>query len=916
MRRFLLLTTISTSAFAYEVDTHGRMTQTVFERSVLTTDSGLLQRLGFDRLDKQLPLRSEAPPLPLACISSGDPLYRDAYADAEGDWQEQTFGFEVRFRCPNDYEKRLMPPGYSGRIAPPPTLGNTPELRFESWLMRGAIREDDLKTGNYYDVLEAPDASPWGEIDRPTHHFYSPVTNTSDGVFTQSSLTWALGQVDPFSANQAPDPARENHFSYADAVRNYYLALSFRRDGVVSDASARTDANARMAFWAGALDSLGHTAHLLQDTAQPQHVRGEAHNYLCRGALSGLNQTVQNRTYENFSNFRVAFTYNDDVRRQGGTDFYLATNSCEEKTWLELFDAAGAIPPPSIAPFTATNYPIPSFSLARKFFTTRAAADPTTAAGLGLSQLNARAGLADYTNRGFYTPTRGTGAYLSPPAVTDPSVVQGDSATVSIPGLPGVLRHRALYWKVPDVVAPTFVDPNPDGQGRVPIASVGYWQHEGLPTSGIVLTLANYTQMADMLGPRAIAYSAGLVNYFFRGKLEIAVPDQGLIAVINQGETHTVDGDGYPRRANQSIFGFTKLRLKVRNTTADITESGSGTVVPQGAGSGELVAVARYHRNACYTPNLSGQRTQGYAAVPPAPITNPTCMASLPERTNYQEISVSAPLTIDSGSALPAGGTLVDKVFDFSAEPIPVNATDLFIQVVYRGQLGDEPDGIAVGLLDVREPTFVTGYNGTDHRWTGTIWTPGVPSTTTRVVDRVSICSGSPSNIIYSLIPGSGDPPAMTYEAGAVRPGTVRLAVILHVVGSQQRTFRVVPSMFPPPSAEARFTASKGAIRQSGSELASASSWRLRPTAAQSQHQEQTPGAINRCNAAVTRFSGMPFKLCTTRQLPALRPLTSMPQGYHRTPDWMCDPWARLHSMIRRRHPATSPRSMQQLTNC
>lgn len=851
MRALTILLVASTSAVAYEVDTHGRMTQTSYERSALKTDNGLLQRLGFDRLDLNLPLRSEVL-LPVACISDGTPLYRDAYVDAEGTWQELAFDVDVRFRCPNDYEKRLMPPEYSGRIAPPPTLGDTPDLRFESWLMRGAIREDDLVTGHYYDALDAPDASPWGEIDRPTHHFYSPVTNTSDGVFTQSSLPWALGQIDPFAANQAPDPARENHFSYADAVRSYYLALSFRRDGAVSGAGSRTDANARMAFWAGALSSLGHTVHLLQDTAQPQHVRGEAHNYLCRGALSGLNQTTQNRTYENFSNFRVTFAYNNQVRQQGGADLFLATNSCEEKTWLELFDAANTNPPPLPTPFTTSSYPIPSFSLARKFFTTRAAGDPTTAVGLGLSQLNARAGLADYTNRGFYTPTRGTGAYLSPPPVSDPTVVQGDSATVSIPGLPGVLRHRALYWKVPDVVAPTYVDPNTDGQGRVPIASMGYWEHKGLPTSGIVLSLANYTQMADMLGPRAIAYSAGLVNYFFRGKLEVAVPDQGLIAVMNQGETHTVDSDGYPRRGNQSIFGFTKVRLKVRNTTPDITESGTATVVPQVANSGELVAVARYHRNACYATNLSGQRTQNGTAAPPAPITNPTCSALLPERTNYQEISVSAPLTINGGNALPGpAGALVDKVFDFSAQPIPVNAVDLFVQVVYRGQLGDEPDGIAVGNLDVREPTFLTIYNGSDYYWNGSVWTPGNVGTTTRAADYLHICSGSPSKLIYRLVPAGGDPQALSFLSGGINPGVVRLAVITSPP-TGTRVYRGQPTMDPPPSAEPRVFTNKGTIRQAGREVASAASM----AAPMDCIVEQASGIDAWCNAPAQRRRG------------------------------------------------------------
>lgn len=102
MRAFAVFSLVaSTSAFAYEVDTHGRMTQTAFERSVLTTDSGLLERLGFNRLDSKLPFRSTLPP-PLGCLPASSPLYHDAYVDAEGEWQEQSFDDDVRFRCPNN----------------------------------------------------------------------------------------------------------------------------------------------------------------------------------------------------------------------------------------------------------------------------------------------------------------------------------------------------------------------------------------------------------------------------------------------------------------------------------------------------------------------------------------------------------------------------------------------------------------------------------------------------------------------------------------------------------------------------------------------------------------------------------------------------------------------------------------------
>ena len=164
-----------------------------------------------------------------------------------------------------------------------------------------------------------------------------------------------------------------------------------------------------MALWAGTLKSLGHVVHLLQDMAQPQHVRGERHNYVCRGWLWFANQDRANRTYENFSNYRVTFTYNNEIAQAGGTDTYLATNACEEKQWLQMFAEARATPPPAATPFTTSSYPLPSFALARRFFTTRSAGDATTPGGLG-SGVNSRHGMADYTNRGFYTQDNGAGA--------------------------------------------------------------------------------------------------------------------------------------------------------------------------------------------------------------------------------------------------------------------------------------------------------------------------------------------------------------------------------------------------------------------------------------------------------------------------------------------------------------------------
>ena len=43
-----------------------------------------------------------------------------------------------------------------------------------------------------------------------------------------------------------------------------------------------------------------------------------------------------------------------------------------------------------------------------------------------------------------------------------------------------------------------------------------------------------------------------------------------------------------------------------------------------------------------------------------------------------------------------------------------MNATDLFLQVVYRGKLGEELDAVAIGTVDIAEPTFIAVMNATD----------------------------------------------------------------------------------------------------------------------------------------------------------------------------------------------------------
>ena len=124
--------------------------------------------------------------------------------------------------------------------------------------------------------------------------------------------------------------------------------------------------------------------------------------------------------------------------------------------------------------------------------------------------------------------------------------------------------------------------------------------------------------------------------------------------------------------------------------------------------------------------------------------------------------------------------------------------------------MGDETDGIAVGNLDVQEPTFFAAWNNTDYYFSelSNNWLPQNPmSFPSRGVDGVAICAGSPSQLVYRYIPENG--PGRPFFVGALTPGVVRLAFVFgkRSVLTTRYPFRITPLMLPPPSAAVRLGA-------------------------------------------------------------------------------------------------------------
>ena len=78
--------------------------------------------------------------------------------------------------------------------------------------------------------------------------------------------------------------------------------------------------------------------------------------------------------------------------------------------------------------------------------------------------------------------------------------------------------------------------------------------------------------MAKLLVPRAVAYSAGLIDYFFRGQMYVAPGAEGIYSLLDHGD---------PGSNCKDSCGFTKVKLKVANATPDITPPGEAAVPQQ-----------------------------------------------------------------------------------------------------------------------------------------------------------------------------------------------------------------------------------------------------------------------------------------------------------------------------------------------
>jgi hypothetical protein len=560
------------------------------------------------------------------------------------------------------------------------------------WILRGAIREDD-------NTLETPQGSPAGDepggvFSRVFGHFFDPVNNRGLTVLGNNvgprSPDWAI--VKDSVVNGPLNANRKNYYNWPSAREAMWRALTLKawNNGALSDAvdpanwPNKTREELRQAYWATMFRSIGDVVHVLQDAAQPQHTRNDPHSGLGCVALTGVCALGHASFVEYY--FRARTLMEPRFVLEEGFISTSPRNRVEISTPRQL-------------PYL--GYTKPSFAKPEEFFSTATGSD--NAAGKGL---------ANYSNRGFYSfgTNVSRNVFPSPPQYGEglgTEIIDGDDPNPDkrLRSLAGVeLTGTKLAMRTGTVTDTVFG--GTETKTGVRLTTQGYWDQflgEQSAFRQFTLNHYNYDEQARLLIPRAVAYSAGLIDFFFRGQIEIFPPAEGVYGVLD----HSLPSDNC-----MDNCGFRKVKMKLANSTPAINPSGGGAAVAQAMGAGQVVAVAKYRLNICYTADLSGEFDSS--------LTNETATQYLNRcRSAFEEIAVSQPVAVfdlpacDRSVAGQCEGAARQLSFTF-VKPIPVNATDLYLQAVFRGNLGSEADAVVVTTKDIGEPTYFAVVNVTD----------------------------------------------------------------------------------------------------------------------------------------------------------------------------------------------------------
>jgi len=295
---------------------------------------------------------------------------------------------------------------------------------------------------------------------RPANHFHNPLTDQGFSGVGGSGFPSGESAI---TWAQKPIGTQDpgGYYSWLDTRDYFYTALT---------STSKTD---RDQYFAKTFRGLGQLMHLVTDMSVPEHARDDGH-YL--GALPFLGSFLGH--YETY---------------------VLGHHEVISQYPAIYFDISAIGNPNPLGPVPVANL----------FFDTDQYKGLDPAVTLATTSGIADTGLSEYANANFLSPDTMFTSDFPFPRVVD-CVLDTDEV------------NNRRYLKI---------DPNANGEKVNHLAVVSwlyFWRTRHFPQYDSYLPLALdsfcYQDYASYLIPRAVGYSAGLLNYFFRGEINM-VPD-------------------------------------------------------------------------------------------------------------------------------------------------------------------------------------------------------------------------------------------------------------------------------------------------------------------------------------------------------------------------------------------------------
>ncbi len=476
----------------------------------------------------------------------------------------------------------------------------------------------------------------WYTCCRFKNHFHNPITNEGLWMGGYSSIDWAFMNID----QQSPGGT----YSWKDVRQNFFNALTYAGADLIETEAWR------QYYMAETFRGLGQLMHLVQDLSVPAHARNDAH-IIDDNILSRYELWMKNK-----ENFELNNEYFFLKLRDTDLQDFITLNS------FVFFDTN------ALCKASKLQVKIPAANLFdnEKYFGN----DPSVT-------MHSDAGISEYTNANF---------------LSDDTVFNGFD-------YPFIGSTDLITYEDPVTGEKlSYLAKNTNGE-TVEFLAKCSWLYSYLPPTlnsdelGLKFDKRVFACYAQKLIPRAVGYSVGLLQYFFRGKIQISLPENGYYAL-------TTDPNE----------GFKTIRVLAKNVS-DFGENMLG---------GRVYLVIKYREPDC-APG---------ACDPFYSFTNANHLSFFSTVPKYVTVPYADPMDpANNDRVIIPRNDAVELTFTLNdANAIPLYAGDVSLYLVYTGILGQDQDNkegsgpvpqdgeyaVAVGFKDISEPTPIDIANNTD----------------------------------------------------------------------------------------------------------------------------------------------------------------------------------------------------------